>query len=1688
MAASNPDRQNVGPNSGGEKLSFIQVGHSSLASASAFAVAEDPRLSHLLSTTPTPATSTLEPQVDKKPTFITLVQPVPPQSRTFYRNIPFLFHHQNGASIASSPLTTDPVGCCLSPRPKTIVNPFDSERDVLSEVYILTTSDHEEEATTTTLDDSLEHQQQQPSSKYLLKVFPDRTPFKHAATMPTSTRSDLNSKPSRDRELMKRVIQDAIEHEIGALAWVDQYLNLTHTPKLLGYAYQRCGGNSASDTSGLEVYGILGFILMEFPEDGYLYRAPSEEYSARESQQIGMGERLAEMLFEMRSTRSARVTGFSIQTASTAADGSTTVGNKLTKPYSRFDLIVDALRSKDTEMAARESLQASSSSTMPFSTGAGPGEPPLQLKATISTNNNGTHAQLGHSAAAAATTGRWSDMAMMLQSSSSSSTSSPASLTPPLTPMKGDSQRSSLSRQLQIKEVERHRVTYGEIENARSQATSTPAAISIPLTLTATEAEAPVNDVLLPLVEASIVHNQDHQRQVNSQDDFLTCIAKRLVNTPPPPRDALEACKRMNQGQRNEELPQRMGINKIHNLAIGTVRRLDIERTKVAIRPMSTVIGAGAINTSVYPIPPVIDPIAATDARGSPPKMSPLLPTSPTSPTSPCTLQRRSKQANQLSSCFDSNPSVYCSAHAQATHPDGRGEISRLQATATSSSDSTRTLQLLSTLTWPKEFTEPVGRSKGGQPIYDSVAEYEYVRFINSLVALERLDSTPGSRTRFPRELLTLLPRLLRLAHQKDILFSEASVGISSTFHQGAHSRGSDGSGGCSRDQFMIAPLAGTTQGEEALFHLPGIFDRIDAVFTHGQLSTQPSLVTDRRRRGILAVTNFQKAGFLPPYDEDIRSLFVKRVYSSFWDVPDANDDEDEDEGVASIGEGSGQRQDGDGSGCKGQSRARKTVGLNWPFKRLNKMSGAIPTTTAATATLSEREESEDIKAENSTMPAGSITIHGRHPVPYPLLNHTIEHGTSYGNRYMVLIDANHSPTASSTSASLPSPSTDSFVTDSSSSADPKRFSDSSTGSAGRHDVVAASGGVQMSTPRAATSAFSGESESMKENISCSFSRMKNLFKAQFHLKSKKDKSKERHGRHDQHPGALTIEQLNDDSSALDGLFLMSPLTSSTPTITAAAAPWPPSPVFARTETAGVEEGPPQLPPLSFMTDIPTFHAASSSLSLSLSLPKSINSTRSTVAQATLLPEASQVCQVGWSHFLKTFCALETRTLGASAAGAGAGTGVSHKLNEPASPVRQQQQQQRAVDLTTDSTTTLSSTTTTTTHTPQVLESLISIIKTLQRLVIALEAGGIVLTPDQLLLTISKRQQIWRQREEERVEQIESEKRALRELRVLAGDRQEVEQKGRRRVVGFMQSQEQVQQLGIQGQAQQAARQNQMQGQDDEVQAIPPEVPPKDDYPPAVPPKDHAESTRANTTSGTAGVGVDIHRPTKLKTSSFFSKHTSANHLRSLSNRNYNNSSAAAYMIRSPDDDILYSAPGLQRDPIPAELPDHILPTDPSTYSPPSTTAPCYGGSPPDATMLPSLSLPPTSATAIYEAKSLHQKLGTMIAPTLPAYGLRLTSQDGTKTLAQVETERVEREMRAFWKGLEALCEPNDFPPPLSPGLQSRHRRASPPCLLRVACPPPGIALLSLKELESHVDLVERYVQEMETRFPPRRD
>ncbi|KAI9240664.1 MAG: hypothetical protein BYD32DRAFT_449288 [Podila humilis] len=121
---------------------------------------------------------------------------------------------------------------------------FESE-DPLSQQYVLTTSD-------------VEH-------KYLCKIFTGTEIFRHSAVI---------ALPGRRLDSMKRLVQTAIENELGAIEWVRTECTSIKTPEILGYGYHL--GCVPEMSEWLDRFGILGFILTSFPRSGIVYRGPGE--------------------------------------------------------------------------------------------------------------------------------------------------------------------------------------------------------------------------------------------------------------------------------------------------------------------------------------------------------------------------------------------------------------------------------------------------------------------------------------------------------------------------------------------------------------------------------------------------------------------------------------------------------------------------------------------------------------------------------------------------------------------------------------------------------------------------------------------------------------------------------------------------------------------------------------------------------------------------------------------------------------------------------------------------------------------------------------------------------------------------------------------------------------------------------------------------------------------------------------------------------------------------------------------------------------------------------------------------------------------------------------------------------------------------------------------------------------------
>jgi hypothetical protein len=119
-------------------------------------------------------------------------------------------------------------------------------------------------------------------------------------------------------------------------------------------------------------------------------------------------------------------------------------------------------------------------------------------------------------------------------------------------------------------------------------------------------------------------------------------------------------------------------------------------------------------------------------------------------------------------------------------------------------------------------------------------------------------------------------------------------------------------------------------------------------------------------------------------------------------------------------------------------------------------------------------------------------------------------------------------------------------------------------------------------------------------------------------------------------------------------------------------------------------------------------------------------------------------------------------------------------------------------------------------------------------------------------------------------------------------------------------------------------------------------------------------------------------------------------------------------------------------------------------------------------------------------------KLGSITCPQLPAYGIRLSNDDRTKTMAQTEAERIENAEMEFWQEFEGLCEPITSPTltiqydlkgkarkvDAEAGAGSETKRQQQQQQQQTSYP--GIVLLNLEDFVRNLEIVERYVTKME--------
>ncbi|KAF9952261.1 hypothetical protein BGZ65_005395 [Modicella reniformis] len=374
-------------------------------------------------------------------------------------------------------------------------------------------------------------------------------------------------------------------------------------------------------------------------------------------------------------------------------------------------------------------------------------------------------------------------------------------------------------------------------------------------------------------------------------------------------------------------------------------------------------------------------------------------------------------------------------------------------------------------------------------------------------------------------------------------------------------------------------------------------------------------------------------------------------------------------------------------------------------------------------------------------------------------------------------------------------------------------------------------------------------------------------------------------------------------------------------------------------------------------------------------------------------------------------------------------------------------------------------------HENQVMEALVNVSRTLQNMVVALEAGGTILTPKQLLGAIALKKQAWVQERERRIAEIQLENEKRQRSTIVAITAEEL--------LRQQHQQEQGQQRQRQGQRPKWVRRLSIgTSSKNSVGMNTTAIIGSGSFTPS----GGSTSTVAMASATATTMGREEgRRRTAFKTV-----------LKKLSSKRSHLETPPQCSSYKPSrtsmDNILYSAPGKQRDPLPSELPDYLFMNSEeqkqfNDVSPSSTTA------------MAGLRLKTASFTQdgrgefVVVPLASGLRLGSITCPQLPTFGIRLSSEDRTKTLAQQETERIENAEREFWREFEGLCESIDIAitTPIDHNPKGKARKVNAEgtdaeSRIRMKdVPYPGIALLNLEDLVHNLEIVERYVVKLET-------
>lgn len=880
-------------------------------------------------------------------------------------------------------------------------------------------------------------------------------------------------------------------------------------------------------------------------------------------------------------------------------------------------------------------------------------------------------------------------------------------------------------------------------------------------------------------------------------------------------------------------------------------------------------------------------------------------------------------------------------------------------------------------LSWPTNFIHPKNRNGA----YSSVAEYEQVHLINALVALGKLDSHPQSHCRFPQELLSLLSRVLQLAHD-ELLFVGASLDVV--------------------PRRRVKP-------ELPILRPRGLFAGVQSVFTHRNLDPT-SMIVNRQRGEIMAMINFHNAGFFPTYTESVQGPFIETSHESFWN---SNPNRPR---LARSNTDHTQLEDNEDSSSASNSSNSRDVRRSHLRSHVSTAAGhgvqghqddpglvQLPGSTIIVGL----EDKKLLQLENEQCP--SYSRRGDHPIPYPIINHYPSRGSTVTSR---TVGYNEQPPASPTLPNtrwiLPVGSSDEVKMD-------------------REDTV------------------------KNQRTSARWTRS-------FRTRSQHDRTTRVRTEVAPRPrseGALSNRHRLPPRSSSRADAGMSRISGAT--------------VVASHSALGGGKV------LIKDTASASFDPRSSSSPSSPLSPTTTDVMNEECGEGVLISRPSTVNAKGWTWFIGAYQEFEQMAAKKTVKN-------RQSANDPVS----------VYGSSSNSGTTFASTTTkshsgpsvrprpqsfpTTKdselfengHENQIMEALVNLSKTIQNMVVALEAGGIVLTPSQLMDAIALKKHDWAQERERRIAEIHAENdRKKKRSTVMTVTPEQKEGRGLKWTTRLS--------VGMKAKGSPDRNTILSLGRKSFLSS------------------DNSSGSAAGSSgSGMSGRGEGGRGGGGLK--STFKKMVGKRP--SLETVPMPMPMFSSYKPRrSSVDNILYSAPGKERDPLPSELPEHLFMSSEEQEQLKNT-------SPTSPTTMTGLRLRTSAPGSKGEEEFIvvplasGLRLGSITCPDLPIYGISLSNEDRTKTMAQAVAEEMEKAEQEFWKELEGLCEPIETTITTPPSSSHRHhsyhhdpkgkgRKMDELVITTAACEEdqksyPGIVLLNLEDFVHNLEIVERYVTKME--------